>query len=179
MTQTENNHSTTSEDNTHLTQRIKEHNHLELKTVERTDHNSEDLEYEIDSDNNVYSSIKNNCCYFTTKQFNRCINKDGKFVILFNSRSLHVNFNHIKEYLQQFSQSFSIIAISETWRNIDKWMNFELESNEPRNMSRGGGGVALYVDKNRKFRVLESMTTVVNNVLECVTIEICKEKRKM
>lgn len=56
-------------------------------------------------------------------------------------------------------------------------MNFELESNELRNMSKGGGGVALYVDKNLKFRVLESMTTVVNNVLECVTIEICKEKK--
>lgn len=32
----------------------------------------------------------------------------------------------MKEYLSQFSQSFSNIAISETWINTDKGTDFEL-----------------------------------------------------
>ena len=43
--------------------------------------------------------------------------------------------------------------------------------------NKGGGGVAIYVDKTLHFKVLDRMTTVVDNVLECISIEICKEKR--
>ena len=43
--------------------------------------------------------------------------------------------------------------------------------------NKGGGG-AIYVDKTLNFKVLESMTTVVDNVSECISIEICKEKIK-
>lgn len=172
MTHTENTHSSTIGDN-NVTHGINDHSHLELKTFQYTDHNSQDLEYEIDLDNNFFFSIRNNCRYLTTEQFNGSINIDRKLsVIHLNSRSLCTNFNRGKEYLQQFSKSFTVIAISETWFSMDKWVNFELEGYELRYMNRknkGGGGVALYVDKNLKFRVLDNMSTVVDNVLECVT----------
>ena len=42
--------------------------------------------------------------------------------------------------------------------------------------NKGWGGVAIYVDKTLNFKVLDSMATVVDNVLECISIEICKEK---
>ena len=32
------------------------------------------------------------------------------------------------------------------------------------------------MDKTLNFKVLDSMATVVDNVLECISIEICKEK---
>lgn len=60
-------------------------------------------------------------------------------------------------------------------------MDFELEGYELRNINRknkGGGGVAIYVDKNPNYKVIESMTTVVDSLLECITIEICEEKNK-
>ncbi len=44
--------------------------------------------------------------------------------------------------------------------------------------NKGGGGVAIFVDKKLNFRVIEDMSTVVNNLLECITIEIYKEKMK-
>ena len=34
------------------------------------------------------------------------------------------------------------------------------------------------MDVSLNFRVLDCMTTVVDNLLECITIEICKEKHK-
>ena len=38
----------------------------------------------------------------------------------------------------------------------------------------------LYIntDKPLDFRVMDGMTTVVDNLLECLTIELCKEKTK-
>lgn len=34
--------------------------------------------------------------------------------------------------------------------------------------NKGGGGVALYVDKNLNFKVLDWMTTVFDNLLKCL-----------
>ncbi len=155
---------------------------LELKNFEYTDHNIHDLENDIDLDNNFFSAINNNCCYYTNDQYNQKIKAvDNLSIIHFNSRSLYENFSHIREYLHQFSQPFNIIAISETWITADKGMDFEMEGYELRYMNRknkGGGGVAIYVDRNLKFRVLSDMTAVVDNVLECISIEIIKEKSK-
>lgn len=36
----------------------------------------------------------------------------------------------------------------------------------------------MYVDKNINFRVLDRISTVVDNMLECVSIEMYKEKNK-
>lgn len=41
-----------------------------------------------------------------------------------------------------------------------------------------GGGVAIYVDKRLKYKVVENMTTAVDDLLECITVEICMEKTK-
>lgn len=87
----------------------------------------------------------------------------------------------MKEYLQTSSQPFNINTISETWINTGKEMAFELEGYELKNINRknkGGGGVAIYIDKNLNYKILESTTTVVDNLLECLTIEICNKKNK-
>ena len=183
MTHNNGSHSSSPENNIkHLTERINDHHHLELRTFEFTEHNAQDLEQNIDPDNNFFYSINNNCTYYSDEQFNQSITSKDQFSIIhFNSRSLYANFSNIKEYLQTFSQSFSIIAVSETWINTEKGMDFELEGYELRNIDRrnkGGGGVAIYVDKNLSYKVIKSMTTVIDNLLECITIEICEEKKK-
>ena len=83
--------------------------------------------------------------------------------------------------MNQFKQSFNIVAISETWINAEKGVDFELEGFEFVHMARqnkGGGGVAIYVDRNIAFKVLETMSMVVDNMLECTSIELCKGKNK-
>jgi len=166
-------HSFTSGVNNGINQNIDK---LELRTFQYTNHSLLDLENDIDPENNFLSNINNDCCYYTEEQFNQSIKMDSKMSLIhFNSRSLYANFNNIKEYLKQFIKPFTIIAISETWINVDKGMNFELEGYEVNYVNRknkSGGGVALYVDKTLNYKVVESMTTVIDNLLECITIEI-------
>lgn len=41
-----------------------------------------------------------------------------------------------------------------------------------------GGGVAICVDKNINFRVLDRISTCADNMLECVSIELYEETNK-
>ncbi len=112
------------------------------------------------------------------------VNTDHKLSIFhFNSRSLYANFQSIKDYLSKFKKPFNIIAITETWLSSEKDMDFDLNGYEMTYMNRknkSGGGVALYVENGFKYKVVESMTTAVDDLLECVTKEICMgKKRKM
>lgn len=104
---------------------------------------------------------------------------NGEFSIIhFNSRSLYSNFEHIKGYLQNISHRFNIIAISETWITENRGVNFELEGyelNYTNRQDKGGGGVALSVDKSLKYKIMDNMTTTVEDLLECITIELCLE----
>lgn len=76
---------------------------LELKTVEYTDRNTQDLEYDIDPENNFLTFISSNCCYYTEEQHNQNIRSEGKLSIIHvNSRSVYANFDNINEYLCQF-----------------------------------------------------------------------------
>ena len=44
--------------------------------------------------------------------------------------------------------------------------------------NKNAGGVALFVDTNLIYKVVENMSTVINIVLECVTFQIWMEKNK-
>lgn len=139
------------------------------------------MEDQLDPDNLFLSSNNINCNYYLEDDYNN-IKSEGKFSIIhFNSRSMYANFNAIKEYLQHFVQPFSIIALSETWFNDDKGVDFELKDynlNYVNRTNKSGGGAALYVHKRFKFKVIENMTIAINYILECVSIEIINEKKK-
>lgn len=126
--------------------------------------NPQDLEHDIDPVNNFFSSINDNCRYYTDEQYNGNSNTNGKLSrIHFNSRSMYANFTKIKEYLCQYTQPFNIIGISETWISSDKGVDFDLEGYEFMYINRqnkGGGGVALCVDKTLKFSMVVDMSGV-------------------
>lgn len=85
------------------------------------------------------------------------------------------NFSKIKEYLHLLKQKFGIIAISETWLNDEKELQDGLEGYEmfwQNRVSKRGGGVALFVMTAFKCKVIGDMTTVIDNLMECMTIEI-------
>lgn len=83
------------------------------------------------------------------------LDKSGKkiSIIHFNSRSLYANFENIKYFLSQFTQPLSIIAVSETWINNERVIDFELNRYDlvcvNTKYKNSGAGVALFVD--RKF----------------------------
>lgn len=75
--------------------------------------------------------------------------------------------NSIREYLGQLKKIY-IIAISETSINTEKCVDFEIDGyklNYANRVKRSGGGVMNY-------KVVESMTTVVDDLLLCITVEI-------
>ena len=102
-----------AEDQTNMTKcTMYEH----LKPSEYTDYKLLDIENDIDPDNHFFSTIRDNCRYYTDEQFNQDITLESKLSIIhFNSRSMYANFNDIKVYISRFKQPFNIIAISETW----------------------------------------------------------------
>ena len=161
-------------------QLITEYDRVQMETSKYTEHHSYDLENDIDPDNNFLLEVNENCSYYTNEQFNHNITNEGNTSIIhLNSRSLNKNFKDIKDYLHTFSQPFNIIAISETWMNSGDVEDFEMDGYElvyVNRKNKAGGGVAIYVDNGLKFKVLDDMTTVVDNLFECLTIEVCMER---
>lgn len=144
---------------------------MTLQISQYNEQNTFNMENQINPDNQFLNSINNNCRYYTNDQLNN-ISKDGQLSIIhINCRSLYANFTDIKDYLGQFTQPFTVIALSETWINSNRRANFEMDGYEFIHMdwqNKSGGGVALYTDKNINFRTLQNTTTTVNNVVELV-----------
>lgn len=114
--------------NMHMSGRVNGYDQLDLRSYQCADHNTQDLEKDIDPDKNFLCNIMDNCQYYNQEQYNQTFaTRETLSIIHFNSRSLYANFNNIKEYLQAFSQPFSVIAVSETWINTEKGMDFELD----------------------------------------------------
>ena len=139
------------------------------------------MNLDIDPDSN-FLNANNNCCYYTEETFKNNIKLDNCIsVIHFNSRSLNANFKHINDYLRQFTIPFNIIAISETWLSLDRAEDFEMEGYDLKCINRTNkkrGGAAIYIDSRLKHKIVESMTTAIEDVCECVTVEISMEKKK-
>lgn len=88
------------------------------------------MDNSIDADNYFFNSINNYCRYYTDGQYNN-INEDGQLSIIHvNCRRLDANFTNTRGYLRQFKQAFNFIAISETWINTERGLDFELEGYE-------------------------------------------------
>uniref|UniRef100_A0A669C5X4 Reverse transcriptase domain-containing protein n=1 Tax=Oreochromis niloticus TaxID=8128 RepID=A0A669C5X4_ORENI len=152
---------------------------MNFKMFNYAEHNMHDPETNIDPDNYFYNNNNSTCEYYTDDQFNMNIKMANALsVIHFNSRSLYKNFSKITECLSKLKK-FNIIAISETWLDNEKVSEMGLEGYELFTMNRvnkKGGGVALYVDKVLKCSLIECMSSTIDDVLECVTIEIHVEK---
>lgn len=152
---------------------------MNFKTFNYAEHNMHDPESNIDPDNHFYNNNNNTCEYYTDDQFNMNIKMANALsVIHFSSRSLYKNFSKVTECLSKLKK-FNIIAISETWLDNEKVSEMGLEGYELFTMNRvnkKGGGVALYVDKVLKCSLIECMSSIIDDVMECVTIEIHVEK---
>ncbi|XDV33591.1 hypothetical protein PO909_003956 [Leuciscus waleckii] len=147
-----------------------------------SDHNLHGFEQDLDPENNFLNNINNNCCYYSDDQFNMNLKSDyGLSIIHFNSRSLYANFLYIKEYLSHLNNPFQVIAISETWLTSEKGVDYELngyELNYVNRENKKGGGVALYVDRRLKYKIVKNMTINIDDVMEIITVEINLEKKK-
>lgn len=153
-----------------------------FKTFNHTDHKMYEIENNIDLENHFFNNVNNNCCeYYTEEEFNRTVEMEGALSIIhFNSRSLYKNYEQIKDFLWQFNK-FNLIAVSETWLDDEKVQDVELEGYNlfmVNRVNKKGGGVALYVDTALRCSLIKSMSRTIENILECLTIEINIERSK-
>uniref|UniRef100_A0A8C6LAH3 Reverse transcriptase domain-containing protein n=1 Tax=Nothobranchius furzeri TaxID=105023 RepID=A0A8C6LAH3_NOTFU len=155
---------------------------LQLQRFDYTEYKPQDMQDDIDPDNNFYTRVQNHCEYYTEDQFEHNVTIKGKLsVIHFNCRSLNSNFVKIMQCLKQSNHPFTVIAISETWLQEGRISMFQIEGYNMFSTSRDckkGGGVALYIDKNFQSRLVGDMTLVMDNIMECVSVEIQIEKSK-
>jgi len=141
-----------------------------------------DFECNIDPENHCFNTINSMSDYYTEEKFNDTVSLDSTFSgIHFNCRSLYANFTKIQEYLRSLKYTFSVIVLSETWVNEARGVDFCMEGYEVYNCNRRdkrGGGVALFVTTDLKCRIVECMTTAIDDLFECITVEIDLEKKR-
>uniref|UniRef100_A0A8C6MEW6 Reverse transcriptase domain-containing protein n=1 Tax=Nothobranchius furzeri TaxID=105023 RepID=A0A8C6MEW6_NOTFU len=152
-----------------------------LKRFEVTEYNTLDYENNIDPDGNLLNTINDNCKYYTNDQFNSSVDLGHFSLIHINCRSLYVSFDQINAYMKTFKHQFEVIALSETWLNEEKGTDFDMVGYHLFYTNRGkkkGGGVALYVKSALKCKILDSMAVAVEDMMECVAVEIEMEKTR-
>lgn len=74
--------------------------------------------------------------------------------------------NTIREYLQNCVHTLSVRATSETWFNQEEGTDFEIDDYD-----------LCYVNRHSVHSVLINLSTVLDNVMECLTIEINNRKK--
>ena len=69
--------------------------------------------------------------------------------------------------------------MSENWLTQNETDQFKLTGYEVTHLVRnkkGGGGVSVYVANDLSFKICNKMTKVVDELMECLTVEICNMK---
>ena len=119
------------------------------------------------------SVVNNTCSYFNNVIYNK---DSAPFLFHFNCGSLGSKFDDLENYISSLTFQFDVIALSETWLKADTnivlyqlgdYYMYLLDR-----VCRNGGGVAIYVKNTFRHRLLNQMTYVVNDLLECLSIEL-------
>ena len=152
-----------------------------FKPFNFTEYSSSDFHNEIDPDNNFFNGINLDCKYYTDTQLTHKITyQKGFSIIHFNCRSLNANFSKLEDCLHSIGHNFDVIAVSETWLDNESTLH-KLEGYEfchqPRK-NKNGGGVGLYISNRLNFKIVNQATTSIDNVLECMTVEIILNNSK-
>ena len=151
--------------------------------ISHTDYRIFDFEERIDADNNFFNQFQVNCQHYTDDKFKdiKLPNK-GLSIIHFNVRSLSANFSSLSDYLNTLGFHFDIIALSETWLNMNSNSNlYSLPGYDFCHVDRcdkRGGGVAFYIKNSLKYNLVGEMCTTIDDVIECITIELFLSNKK-
>ena len=137
----------------------------------------------MDPDVNFYSELTQESSYITDDTFVIKTQKiEGFSLIHFNCRSIKSCFEDLKDYLVSLRRHFEVICISESWlKNDDNINDYMLDNYDMvyRNRTnKRGGGVIIYVSHVLKFKLLSELSENIDDVYECVSVEIATVKSK-
>ncbi|XP_065667661.1 uncharacterized protein LOC136087957 [Hydra vulgaris] len=143
------------------------------------------LDNESDPDINYFSeaSALQNCSYFYNNELKDYLNRDFLNVIHFNIRSLKKNFDTFHSNIEETSNIFNIICITETWCSSDDVKNsnlllpgFNLISLGRKN-NKQGGGILFYVNEYLRF-INRPDLSISDGDKEVLSIEILTKNAK-
>ena len=131
----------------------------------------------IDPDKNFYQEIKNSCKYLTQENFITSVGrKNGLSLIHVNCRSIRSSFDNLKSFLEKLSFRFDFIAVSESWlSDNDDIENYRLENYDSvcvNRKNKRNGGVIIYVSTLLKYKRVEKLCLVKDDLFECAAIEV-------
>ena len=138
----------------------------------------------IDPDKEFFNNININCEYFTQTSFSKNVTKiNGFSIIHFNCRSIRKNFSAMVDVIQSMKYDFDVIAVSETWEVSndcsDKYLIDGYESSFMSRTHKGGGGVAIFSRIGLHAKVISSGSFSVNDIVDCLSIEIETKQKKI
>ena len=138
-------------------------------------------ENDIDPDNNFFNNIRNNCKYYDINtNFKTDVNKSLS-IIHINARNLNTNFEPLTNFLESTFHKFDVIAVSETGVKDVSTNQYKLEGYRVNHICRKTtkyGGVSLYVKNELNFNIVENMCYCIDDVYECIPIELCNSNEK-
>lgn len=149
---------------------------FQFECFDKDEYKLGDIVKNIDPDSNVFDKMSRTCKYVSQEKFVSDITtKDGIGIIHFNCRSIRANFESMRSCVESNSIEWDVIAISESWLNPnDDLEDFTINNYNIVSVSRTskGGGVMLYVRQGYDFKYVDKVSFSIENVLECVTIEL-------
>ena len=95
---------------------------------------------------------------------------------------MHPIFSELHDYLSSFIRKFDIIYLGETWLNasdnLDLFQLFGYKMVHIYRTKKKGGDVAIYISNNINFMVLDELCYNLDNVLECVSVQVSISHKK-
>ena len=88
---------------------------------------------------------------------------------------MSANFNNLKTVLSSFDFTFDVNAVTETWLNDDDLDSFHMDDYDDIHTcrpNRGGGGVALYINRLLQSKPLPLLSKCILNCAEVICTEI-------
>ena len=141
--------------------------------------------FDIDPDMNYFNefghNLSINCNYYTEELCNQLFRKEKDDCIPFsifhhNIRSLPANYNQLNVLLDTIDHSFSIMGLSETWLDCEKYDLYQFQGYNHIGKTRctqRGGGVSLFIKDCYSFKERTDLSKF-DDTFESLFIEIHK-----
>lgn len=131
----------------------------------------------IDPDVNFFSKLDYKCEYITHDRFaGKFSNENGIAILHLNCRSIDTCFDEIVCLVDDMKVTPDIITISESWLNDSSTVeNYSLENYQvfiTNRVNKRAGGVMIYCHVKFNGKLLVNACCAVNNLFECVTVEL-------
>ncbi len=136
-----------------------------------------------DIDENIFINDISNHIYCDYSQLYNMKHSNDYYFLSLNVCSLMSKFNELTVMIQNLQNekcNLAVIAIQETWDipypELLQIPGFNLVF-KTRSILKGGG-VAFYINKNIKFKLINRLSPFIERQFECLTVEVIINKKK-